>query len=106
MTKNSHYRGLEDTARRQGRKNGQRRSIHGKKMKTRDSPVVSIIRDLPSPDMARPMDLQSGLKSVVGEQNLLFHILDEGIPVQEIKAWLDDAFEVKSLIATAVLVII
>lgn len=29
-----------------------------------------------------------------GEQDLLFQVLDEAIPVQEVQAWLDDAFEV------------
>ncbi len=30
----------------------------------------------------------------MGEQQLLFQVLDDGVPVEEIKTWLDDAFEV------------
>lgn len=36
----------------------------------------------------------------MGEQDLLVHVLDEEVPVQEVKAWLDDAFEVGSSLCT------
>lgn len=39
----------------------------------------------------------------MSEQDLLVHVLDEEVPVQEIKAWLDDAFEVGTTLCTAVL---
>jgi len=30
------------------------------------------------------------------EQHLLFQVLDDGVPIEDIKTWLDDAFEVNN----------